>query len=159
MNKRGGLVLRDIVFMLIIFSSVLALSSLIVFSMGNEYSNTVMITEYYADDSVGDLGDSMFVNVSDSMETMREKTESSVDNEDSLLGSFTSVTGVIQGAATILKTVVSAPVYVGRALTTMMTAVNLPSPIPNILGNTIIFLIYAVIIFGIVSALLKGGKV
>jgi len=159
MNKRGAIVLRDIMFMLIIFSAVLALSSVLVLSMSDEYSNTDMRTEYYANDSVGNLGDSMFVNVSSTMETMKNKTESSVDNDDSLLGSFTSVTGVIQGAATILKAIVSSPVYVGEALTTMMVAVNIPSLISVILGNTIIFLIYAIIIFVIVSALLKGGKV
>jgi len=114
-----------------------------------------MSTEYYADDSVGNLGDSMFVNVSSSMETMK----SSTDGEGGALGDFSSITGAISGVGTLLKAVITSPVYVGTALTTMMTAVNLPSPIPVIIGNTIIFLIYAVIIFVIVSALLKGGKV
>jgi hypothetical protein len=159
MNKKGAIVLRDIMFMLITFSAVMALASVFVLDMANEYSNSEMITQYYADDSVGDLGDTVFVNVNSSIATMREKTESSVDSDDSLLGSFTSVTGVIQGAAAILKAVITSPVYVGNALTTMMTALRLPNPIPSIIGNTAIFFIYVIIIFVIVSAFLKGGKV
>jgi len=159
MNKRGALVLRDIMFMIIVFSGVMALASVLVLDMSNEYSNENMSSQYYDDDSVGHLGNSVFINVNSSMATMREKTESSVDSDEGLLGSFTSVTGVIQGAGAILKAVVTAPVYIGTAVTTMMVALNLPSTLAAILGNLIIFSIYVVIIFVIISALLKGGKV
>jgi len=159
MNKKGGMVLRDIMFMVIIFAAIMALASVIVVDMASEYSNTDMSTEYYADDSVGDLGDTVFVSVNSSIGTMREKTESSADSDDSLLGSFTSITGIIQGGAAILKAVVTSPIYIGNAITTMMTALHLPSPLPRITGNAAIFFIYIIIIFSIVSALLKGGKV
>ncbi len=159
MNKKGAVILRDIMFIIIIFSAVMALASVFVLDMANEYTNTDMSSQYYAEDSVGDLGNTVFLDVNESLSTMREKTESSVGSSDSLLGSFTSITGVIQGAASILKAVVLSPVYVGNAISTMLVALRLPTPIPAILGNTIIFLIYVVIIFVIISALLKGGKV
>lgn len=159
MNKKGAMVLRDIMFVIISFAAIMALASVLVIDMANEYGNTNMSSEYYADDSVGSLGDNMFVEVNSSLATMREKVESSADSDDSLLGSFTSVTGIIQGAATILKAVVTSPVYIGNALTTMMTALHLPSPLPKIAGNAAIFFIYVIIIFVIVSAFLKGGKV
>jgi len=148
MNKRGALVLRDIMFMLIIFSGILALSSIFVVDMANEYSNDDMQTEYYADDSIGSLGSEGMTNVSHSVNILSNETSDNVGTWD-----------VLSGAATALKTVLLSPVYVGKALTTMMTALRIPTSIAFIVGNITIFLIYVVIIFVIMSAFLRGGKV
>jgi len=155
MNKKGSIVLRDVVFMVVVFAAMMALSSLFVSNMANEYSNDDMITEYYADDSVGNLGDTVLVNVSGSTETIKEYTE----GDEGLLGSFGSITGIIFGAPKILWEIVKTPVYVGNAITTMMVALRLPTTIAAILGNAIIIILYIIIIFVIISALLKGGKV
>ena len=152
MNKKGSLVLRDIMFMLVIFSGILALSSVLVVDMAHEYSNDNMNTEYYASDSIGSLGDEGLVNVSASIQTMKNETEGSV-------GSWELVTGAVKGIGTVLFTVLKSPVYVGRALTTMMVALRIPTSIAFIVGNITIFLIYVVIIFVIMSAFLRGGKV
>ena len=148
MNKRGALVLRDIMFMLIIFSGVLALSSVFVVNMSDEYSNDDMHTEYYADDSIGSLGDEGLVNVSHSVNILSNETSENVGTWD-----------ILSGASTALKTVLLSPVYVGKALTTLMTALRIPVTISLIVGNIAIFLIYVVIIFVIMSAFLRGGKV
>jgi len=158
MNKKGGLVLRDVMFMLIIFSSLFALATLFVIDMASEYDNTNLQNEYNTI-GAGALGNRIFGNVSASVEVMREKTESSTESEDSLLGSFTSITGVIQGAAAILKAVILAPVYISDAIQVMMNAINIPKSISYLVGNMIMLLIYSVIIFVIISSLLKGGKV
>lgn len=152
MNKKGTLVLRDLMFMLVIFSGILALSSIFVVNMSNEYSNTDMNTEYYASDSIGSLGDEGLVNVSASIETMKDETSGSV-------GSWELVTGAVKGIGTVLSTVLKSPIYVGKALTTMMVALRIPFAISSVIGNIIIFLIYLVIIFVIMSAFLRGGKV
>jgi len=152
MNKKGALVLRDIMFMLIIFSGVLALSSVFVVNMSDEYSNDDMHTEYYADDSIGSLGDEGLVNVSSSIETMKNETGGSV-------GSWELVTGAVKGIGTVLSTVLKSPIYVGKVLTTLMTALRIPITISIIVGNIAIFLIYVVVIFVIMSAFLRGGKV
>ena len=124
MNKRGALVLRDIMFMLIIFSGILALSSIFVVDMANEYSNDDMQTEYYADDSIGSLGSEGMTNVSHSVNILSNETSDNVGTWD-----------VLSGAATALKTVLLSPVYVGKALTTMMTALRIPFTISSIIGN------------------------
>lgn len=152
MNKRGSLVLRDIMFMLIIFSGVLALTSIFVINMASEYSNTDMHTEYYADNSIGNLGDEGLVNVSHSIETMKNQTSGDV-------GIWDIATGTASGIWTIFATVVKSPIYVGKALTTIMTALRIPLTISFIIGNIISLLIYVVIVFVILSAALRGGKV
>ena len=152
MNKRGALVLRDIMFMLIIFSGILALASVVVVNMSGEYSNDDMYDEYYADDSIGSLGDEGLINVSSSIETMKNETEGSV-------GSWELITGAVKGIPKILATALATPIYVGKALTTMMTALRVPYSISSIVGNIIIFLIYVVLIFVIASAFLRGGRI
>lgn len=152
MNKKGALVLRDIIFMLIIFSGILVLSSLIVNNMAGEYSNTNMSTEYYANNSIGHLGDEGLANITSSIKIMTNETGSSI-------GVWDFVTGSIGGLKTVLVTVLESPIYVGTALTKIMTALRIPSEIIYPVSNIVIYLIYGVVIFVIVSAFLRGGKV
>ena len=161
MNRKGALVLRDVMFMMIIFAGLMGLMSVFVIDMATEYSNSQMVTDYNSGSKggVGGIGSTMFGDINDSMQTMRSATESGTESSDSLLGSFTSVTGIIQGAAAILKQIVLAPVTIGNAVTTMFEVLTIPAILANIVGNIISFIIYALIIFVIVSALLKGGKV
>ena len=154
-NKKGAMVLRDIMFIVISFAIIMALASVLVRSMANEYSNTQMITDYDNSESVGNLGDTVFVNVSSSLESMKEST----DQNNSLLGSFSSITGAISGAAEILGAILSFPKYIGSAISTMMVALSIPDPLPDLVKNAITYFIYVLIIFVIISALLKGGKV
>ena len=69
------------------------------------------------------------------------------------------VTGAVKGIGTVLSTVLKSPIYVGKVLTTLMTALRIPITISIIVGNIAIFLIYVVVIFVIMSAFLRGGKV
>jgi len=155
MNKRGGLALRDIMFMVLIFGAVLSLATFFVSEMSDEYSNAEMNSQYTSEDSIGTLGDTLFVNVSGDVDDMKNSTS----GDDGALGSFSSITGAISGAATILGKVITAPVYVGKAFRSMMRAISIPDPINDIMFALVIGLIYITIIFVTISALLKGGKV
>jgi len=53
MNKKGGMVLRDIMFLVLIFSGIIALSSVLVSEMGTTYDNTNMSNEFNQD-TIGD---------------------------------------------------------------------------------------------------------
>jgi len=152
MNKRGTLVLRDIMFMLILFGGILALASIFVINMAEEYSNTDMNTEYTAENSIGNLGNKSLANISGSLDIMKNETETSV-------GVVGIVTGTVKGIGTVLSVVIKSPIYVKVAITTLFTALRIPTEISFIVGNIIMFLIYATIIFVIMSAFLRGGKV
>ena len=43
-NKRGGIALRDIIFMVLIFSGIIAFASILVTDLGTEYGNANMTT-------------------------------------------------------------------------------------------------------------------
>lgn len=151
MNKKGALVLRDLIFMFIIFSGVMTLSALLVINMGSEYSNTNMTTEF-SDNNIGSLGNTTLTNISLSIQDMKNETDSSV-------GSLSIVTEAILGIPKVLVTVLKSPILAGDVVEDLMVSLNVPGKIPSITATIITLLIYAVIIFVIVSAFLKGGKV
>jgi hypothetical protein len=146
MNKKGELALRNVIFMIIIFSVIISLASVFVSDMANEYENTNMTNEY----PLASLGEELYGDVNSSVGTMSS-------NINEAAGSFGLLTGVISGVGTILKTVITSPLYVKTALETVLTAMNIPSPIPTIVGNAFILLLITMIIFVIVSALSRGG--
>jgi len=154
MNKKGALVLRNVMFMVIIFAGLMILIGIFVESMATEYGNDGMNEDYQ--ESIGGIGDNMFLNINDSIRDMKSDTDG---GKDTLLGSFTSLTGVIWGAASIFGKVISAPLFIGESIELMLIALNVPASISQVVSNIINLLIYVLIIFVIVSALLKGGKV
>ena len=154
MNNKGAVILRDLFFMLIVFAVVMTLASLFVVNIANEYSNTGMRDEYNS--GVGSIGSILITNISTNIDDMVGAT---VSSNESVISSLTSTTGIITGAGKILITLFKIPSYAGNSLGTILTALNIPYPIPDLVKNTVNFLIYGIIIFVIISALLKGGKV
>ncbi len=157
-NKKGAVVLRDIMFMIIIFAGVLSLLSIFVLDFSAEYSNSNLTTEYN-DLGVSGLGGSLTGDINETVTDMRLATASEVENEGGLLGSFGQLGGFLSGATAILFGVFKAPIMVGNALEIMMNALSVPQVISIIISNLIITLIYIVIIFVLISAALRGGKV
>jgi len=153
MNKHGAVILRDLLFMIIIFSIIMVLAGLFVTNMASEYSNTEMEDEYNA--QVGGLS-SLIYNVSSDTEEMRDTT---VSSNESVISSLTSSTGIITGAGKILVTLFKIPGYAGSSLGIILTALRVPDPIPEMVQITVNLFIYGILIFVIISALLKGGKV
>ena len=154
-DKKGEVVLRNIVIMVIIFAAMLILISLFVIDMSgpNNYDNQEMLEEYEA------LGTSTIgttlLNVN-----LNETVDSVIANSDAAAGSVNVLTGVISGAGAILKAVITAPIYIGNALTYILTDTGfVPNSMVIILKNIIASILYIVIGFVIVSALLRGGRV
>lgn len=152
MNKKGALVLRDIMFILLIFSTIIILASLFVLDMGETYSNSDMSSEYQAGDSIGNIGGSMYSDVNDSLDSMIKDTDESV-------GSFTLVTSIVNGIGSVLSTIIQAPLIMRDAAISLMVALKVPSSVATITSNLILGLITIVIIFVIGSAFLRGGKI
>jgi len=151
MNKKGALVLRDVMFMMIIFSAMIAFGSIAVMQMANEYENTDMESEY-GDLGVSSLGKDALGNLEGNLTIMANKTEEAS-------GSFALVTGAIKGVGTILSMMIRAPITIKNSLILLMNAIRIPPLITFIVGNMIMLLMYSLVIFVIVSSLLKGGKV
>lgn len=154
MNRKGSLVLRDVIFMIILFAGIMALGVTYATTMADTYENTNMTTELTGDDSAN-LGDDLLANMNDSIADMRGATE----GEGGLIGSFKFLSGALDGASTIIKAAFKAPIYVGNAIEVVMNTVGVPQTLAAVISNIIIMLIYALIIFVLISAALRGGKV
>jgi len=148
MNKKGAIVLRNLVFMLIIFSTILVLISLFVVDISREYGNTNMETEYNAVGGIGKMGATVATNISEDLEDMKEFTDDSV-------GSFNLVTGTITGIGSVLGIVIKSPIIIGNVITSVFVTLGMGTTISEYLGNLMIGLIYTIIVFVILSAFLR----
>lgn len=160
MNKKGAVLLRDIIFMVIIVAGLISFSTLFVLNIADEYDNTNMTTEYN-DDGTSGLGTVLLGEVNNSMGEMRTATQSTSGNETGgLIGTILDVgIGSVKGVSAILKTIFLTPIYLSTGLSTVMTSLGIPTSISSVLGMMFSLILYAIIIFVIISAALRGSKV
>jgi len=142
MNKKGSMVLRNIIFIIIIFSGVIALSSVFVNEMGDTYSNTNMTSSYNQDV----LGNEQLNETSTRWHEIGENM-----NDNILLGT-------IQATWELLKETLTAPITLGDILEEVLIDFNVDKPLSNIFGYILAGVLYVIIIFVIGSAFLQGGK-
>lgn len=157
MNKKGTIVLRDVMFMIILFGGIMALMSIAVLNIAEEYGNTNAISEYNAL-GISGLGNEVSGNISSTIDDQREATAGEGEGEEGAASSIGIVTDVIGGAAKIVLGVFKAPTIISNALSTMFGATRVPQQVVVIISVMILGLIFVVIIFGIITALLKGGR-
>jgi len=149
MNKKGTIVLRNVMFMIILFAGVMTLSALFITSMATEYLNDEMVDEFR---SLGNIGGEMLTDLDRNVTLMANETVKAT-------GSFALVTGIVNGAGTILFTVLTFPVMVSNVVATLFTSLGVPDQVADVIKFMISLTLYSIIIFVIISSLLKGGKV
>ncbi len=145
MNKSGEMGLRNVIFMIIIFSGIIALASVFVQDVGDTYDNVNMTTSYNQD-VIGE----------DQLNETASKWEEIAEGLDGNL--FSMVGAVLTGAVEILKEVLLAPVTFSNMLTSVLTSLGVSEGLTNIIGFIITASLYILIIFVIISAFLKGGR-
>lgn len=148
-NKRGSLVLRDIVFMMLIVTSIFIFAGLFVVEMGNNYDNTNMTNEWIGS-NINLAGNSSFYDTSDQL----NDTASDLDG-----GLINLLSGGLDAIGGTLRMVLLAPVTFGEIVSSTLEDAGLGG---NTLATTIKFLIagilYGIIIFSVASAFLQGGR-
>lgn len=147
-HKRGGMVLRDIVFMMIIFAGVIAFASILVNEMGNEYDNTNMVSDYNQDS----IGKDSLTSAGSTWEEIGEDLRG--DN-----GIVKMVTGGLEAIGNILKEVLAAPATFSGMLTSTLDLVGASDETQNMAAVILTGLLYALIIFAIIKVFLKGGEI
>ena len=149
MNKKGTIVLRNVMFMIILFAGVMTLSALFITSMATEYLNDEMVDEFR---SLGNIGGEMIMKLNNTVGNMSGETVKAT-------GSFSLASGIVNGAGTILFTVLTFPVMISNVVTTLFVSMGVPDQIADVIKFMISLTLYTIIIFVIISSLLKGGKV
>ena len=144
MNKKA-VTLRNIVFMIIIFSGIIALSSVFVSQMGNEYSNTNMTSSYNQDA----IGENQLSDTSQRWKVIGNNLNGNL--LEMFLGTF-------QAAGEILTEVISSPSTFTNMLMTILEDIGVGESITAVLGFIMTASLYIIIVFIIISAFLQGGK-
>ena len=152
-DKRGELVLRNIILMLVIFSTVMLFSTWFVLDMATTYDNTEMIADYQGS-QLNSTGMDLYLEMNESIGGMKEATSGG------LIGTFQLLSSALNGMGTILKLVFFAPVYFADAIGAILSSLEvIPSFMVTLIQSAIILGLYIMIIFIIASARLQGGKV
>ncbi len=154
MNKKGALVLRDMVFMMMIMSAIFVLAGLYVGDMANNYGNTNMTNEW-AITGTTSLANSTFYNVGDGV----AETGSELGSDSTGIWSLIEGVGnTLKGIGKALFMVLTAPNTVGDLVSATLEDMGVNSSVASIINYLIVIVLWGVIIFTIASAFLRGGK-
>jgi len=147
-NKKGGLVLRDIVFMIFIFSGIIAFSSVFVSQMATEYGNDNMSSSYSQDV----IGEDTLITQGDKWEQIGE--DLSGDN-----GVIKMLTEGLYAIGSVLLEGLKAPNTFSKMLTSTLDISGASEEFQNLAGYVLSGLLYALIIFAIIKVFLRGGDI
>ena len=148
MNKKGSMVLRDVVFMMLIIGSIFIFASLFVNETATNYANTNM-SEEWVGGNIQVLGNSTFAT-----------TGSDLDSVGGSLGTgiLDLVTGGLKSIGVMLKTMIKAPNTLGTLVSGILIDIGVNTAVANTVYLLIVRLIWVIIIFTIYSSFLQGGK-
>jgi len=145
MNRKGGMVLRNVIFIVIIFSGIMALSSIFVSEMSFSYNNTNMSSSYNQDL----IGETQLNETASTWQDIGEKLQGNL---------LEMLLGTLQAAGRVLTEVLFAPATFSSILVSVLESFGVSGSITNILGFILAASLYVLIIFVIISSFLKGGK-
>jgi len=144
-NKKGEIVLRDIIFFILIFSGMIALSSIFVSEMGTTYDNINMTSEFNYDV----IGEDNLTETSDVWNEVAIKLDGNL---------FDFLSGTLTAAKEIVTQVILAPATFGSMIGLILEDIGVNESLSNVLSMMLTALLYVLIVFAVISAFLQGGK-
>jgi len=155
MNKKGGLVLRDIMFMMMIVSAIFVFAGFFIGEMAVNYDNTNMSNEWAAR-GINTSGNSMFYNtgknITDTGDVLSEKSTG-------ISALISSAVNALQGLGNGLLMVLFAPNTIGKMIGSILIDVGAPPALANIIRYLIEIILWIVVIFSVYTAFLRGSKI
>jgi len=155
MNKKGSLVLRDLIFMIIIFSGIITLSSILIRDMADNYE------EYYPTNMSSEFNQNTIGE--DQLESTGGRWEEIGRDLSENEGIIELIKDTIVYGGTILLNAITAPIIFANMLESILKDILPVSGATDALISgfkfMIIGLLYALAIFVILSAKLQGGKI
>jgi len=146
-NKKGRIVLKDLVFMMIIFFAIIAFANVFVTEMGNTYDNTNMTNSY----DQSSLGEDNLTTTSEKWEEMGERFSEG--------GILNFLLGTLEGIGIVLVEILTAPITFASMITSILESLGVSTEIANITRLLISGILYGLIVFMIVKAFLRGGDI
>ena len=144
-NKRASMVLRDIIMIIIVFTGIIALASIFVQDVADTYDNENMSISYNQDS----VGETQLTDTASKWEEIGQNLNGNL---------LEMLLGTMQAAKEILTEVLTAPATFSNMLMSILEDIGVGDSITNVLGFIITAGLYILIVFTIISAFLKGGK-
>jgi len=156
MNKKGELVLRDVIFMMMIVSAIFVFAGLFVSEMSLNYENTNMSSEW-ALKKTNTIAETTFQHTSGNTSDVGQ------DLGSESTGIFSLIKGTLEGIGKALFMVVTAPNTIGELVGGTLEdagvgSVETPFTVSWIIKYLIVTIFWAIIIFTVISGFLRGGK-
>lgn len=149
---RNGMVMRDLIFMIILFTGIISLSVVVVGDFATTSENPNMSSELQSDE----IGIDKLNETATDWEEIGQKLSGDQ-------GIIALASGSLDATGTILLEAVTAPItfagFLESITYSMIPGLSGDSIIVSIMKFIIIALIYALVVFTIITAFLQGGKI
>ena len=152
MNKKGSLVLRDVIFMMMIVSAIFVFAGLFVSEMALNYDNDNMTNEWAIKKTNTIANDTFYSTGSNVSETGQGLSGETT-------GIWSLITGTLDGVGDALFMVITAPNTIGSLVGGTLEDLGGPKVVSDIVQYLIVIILWGVVIFTVISAFLQGGKV
>ena len=150
MNKKGIVILRDILFMMLMTTAIFIFAGIFIGEMADNYDNTNMSTEWVAT-GTSTLGNSTFYDTASDLTTEGEGLGGSS-------GSFlAALSGAIEAVGSSILLVITAPSTIANLVGSTLIDMGASELVGNVIKYLIAAILYGIIIFTIVSLFSKGG--
>lgn len=154
MNKRGLVVLRDVVFMMMIVSSIFVFAGLYVGELAFNYDNTNMSEEW------GLTGTSTYASTifNDTKDDVAETGGGMSSNSTGIWSLIEGTGNTLKGIGDALFMVLLAPNTIGNLLYVTLVDIGAGATIATLVKWLTVTILWGIVIFTIASAFLRGGK-
>ncbi len=154
-NKKGALILRDMIFMMMIVSAIFVFAGLFISEMALNYENTNMTNEWALTDT-NILANSTFY---DTSSDVKETGEGLQTESTGIWSLIEGVGNTLKGIGSALFMVLTAPNTIGSLVYGTLIDMGINGTFASIIKYLIVTVLWGVIIFTIASAFLRGPKV
>jgi len=152
MNKKGGIVLRDIFFIVLLVSSIFIFAGIFIQEMALSYDDSDMYNEFnnsYVYKTNFDQFEETSLDLNDSGAFM---------GSDQGLPLFLAVLDSLEAAGDILMLVLTFPNKIGDIVEMTLISLEINTTLSRYVGYMVTGLLWALVLFALITAFLKGGK-
>ena len=150
MNKRGMIILRDIMFMMLMTTVIFIFAGLFIGEMADNYSNTNMSSEWVGT-GTATIGNSTFYN------TVSDLTDEGEGLKEESGGFWAAISGVVDAIGSTIALVFSSPATIAGLVGSTITDMGAGELVGNVIKYLIAGILYGIIIFTMGSLFSKGG--
>jgi len=154
MNKKGSLVLRDMVFMMMIVSSIFIFAGLFVSEMALNYENTNMSDEWGLTET-NDLANATFYNTGQNISVVGEDLG---EKPTGLLSLLKGAGQVLDGIGAGIFMILTAPNTIGSLVHGILVDIGTGRIFADTVKFLIVGILWGIVVFSIISGFLRGPK-